>query len=273
MVLFKQAIAVELENMTKLKRHENAFPLHDVGVAQGNSLSPLLGNILLADFDKAMNNTPSVRCLRYIDDFIILAPTQAEADTKFLEALKLLAAHGMNVSAGKTSQGSTNKSFDFLGVQFANGFIRPVAKSRTRHLTAVRNLFTDSRNAIIEFRRSNELDNRKAYLPTISKLGGIMQGWGKHYWFCRDNEFFKNLDNEIENEYAAYRGFVRTEVRTAISSERKWKIMGLTQHQHMERSPFTWPKKGQPYHPYGVTPPATAPVAVPLADLSILPCD
>ena len=35
MELFKRAITVELENMAQLREHANAFPIEDIGVAQG----------------------------------------------------------------------------------------------------------------------------------------------------------------------------------------------------------------------------------------------
>lgn len=73
--LFTKAIAVELANMAQLREHAKAFPIEDIGVAQGNSLSPLLGNLFLYDFDQEFNKRPAVRCIRYIDDFIILAPS------------------------------------------------------------------------------------------------------------------------------------------------------------------------------------------------------
>ena len=47
--LFTRAITVELENMAQLREAANAFPIEDIGVAQGNSLSPLLGNLILYD--------------------------------------------------------------------------------------------------------------------------------------------------------------------------------------------------------------------------------
>ena len=43
--LFSRAIAVELENLDKLRGHADQFPIYEIGVAQGNSLSPLLGNL------------------------------------------------------------------------------------------------------------------------------------------------------------------------------------------------------------------------------------
>lgn len=70
LTLFEQAIAVELENMAQLRGHAKAFPIEDIGVAQGNSLSPLLGNLILYDFDRELNKKPDVRCIRYIDDLL-----------------------------------------------------------------------------------------------------------------------------------------------------------------------------------------------------------
>src|SRR5208337_5315403 len=84
--LFPRAITVELENLAQLREQANAFPIEDIGVAQGNSLSPLLGNLFLYEFDVELNKRPDVRCIRYIDDFIILAPSRDVAESVFAEA-------------------------------------------------------------------------------------------------------------------------------------------------------------------------------------------
>lgn len=73
----KLAISVELSNLAELREKAKAFPIEEIGVAQGNSLSPLLGNIVLASFDSEMN-AGNCRCIRYIDDFIILGHPWAE---------------------------------------------------------------------------------------------------------------------------------------------------------------------------------------------------
>ena len=72
--LFEAAIDVELQNMAELGTKAELFPIFEIGVAQGCCLSPLIGNILLHDFDAAMNGR-GVTCLRYIDDFIIVQAT------------------------------------------------------------------------------------------------------------------------------------------------------------------------------------------------------
>ena len=71
--LLERATQTELENLVTLGASAKYFPLYDIGVAQGCCLSPLIGNVLLADFDKEMNGR-GMHCIRYIDDFIILGP-------------------------------------------------------------------------------------------------------------------------------------------------------------------------------------------------------
>ena len=90
MALFRQAIHVELANLATL-RYKKQFPTEDLGVAQGNALSPLLGNIILANFDRQMNEG-DCRCIRYIDDFIILGPSAAAVMARLRRARTILKA-------------------------------------------------------------------------------------------------------------------------------------------------------------------------------------
>ena len=95
--------------MAQLREHANAFPIEDIGVAQGNSLSPLLGNLFLYEFDLELNKRPDVRCIRYIDDFIILAPTKEVAENTFAKASICLQKLGMSVSDEKDDKGTTSR--------------------------------------------------------------------------------------------------------------------------------------------------------------------
>jgi RNA-directed DNA polymerase len=109
--LLQDAIAVELSNMALLKEKADAFPLYDVGVAQGNSLSPLLGNILLYEFDQRMNDR-DCRCIRYIDDIVILAPNRRAANAKMKLAKKLIASFEMSFGAAKTQVDPIQQRYD-----------------------------------------------------------------------------------------------------------------------------------------------------------------
>src|SRR4051812_47008476 len=60
----------------------------------GGVLSPLLGNIILAAFDKQMNEG-DCRCIRYIDDFIVLDPSGKAVMARTRLAKQILGALGM----------------------------------------------------------------------------------------------------------------------------------------------------------------------------------
>lgn len=75
--LLASAVETELSNLEILGKNKDLFPIEDIGVAQGCCLSPLIGNILLHDFDKQMNGR-GIICLRYIDDILILGKKQIQ---------------------------------------------------------------------------------------------------------------------------------------------------------------------------------------------------
>ena len=112
------------------------------------SLSPLIGNILLHEFDSEMNKG-DVSCLRYIDDFLILAPNIKAANAAFKRSKKLLEKHKMSVYSltedrDKAELGQTKNSFTFLGCDIRPGIIRPNKKSQTRLLNNIDRVFNKS---------------------------------------------------------------------------------------------------------------------------------
>jgi RNA-directed DNA polymerase len=240
--LFKQAISVELENMAQLREHARAFPIEDIGVAQGNSLSPLLGNLFLYDFDLELNSTPGVKCIRYIDDFIILAPNRDNAETAFAKAVSILRKRGMSVSPDKTQRSTTEKGFEFLGISLSNGFISPSKKAQQRLLTSIETTFKSSRDAIREHHRVGVLIKPFSLLECLTKVRGIMRGWGKHYRFCNDSLCFKRLDQQISDLLRQYLAAYKEE-RAKLDDAGRWRILGIEALAEIDREPFLWPKK------------------------------
>ena len=139
--IFRLAINVELANMADLRDKADLFPLHEIGVAQGCSLSPLLGNLVLSSFDDQVNAITGVRCIRYIDDFIIIADEQSAARKAFRLAQHLLSELGMSLSAAKTTRAKIEERFDFLGIEFCNGLLRPSRSSQKKFLSSVESFF------------------------------------------------------------------------------------------------------------------------------------
>jgi RNA-directed DNA polymerase len=242
--LFSRAIAVELENMAQLREHAKAFPIEDIGVAQGNSLSPLLGNLFLFDFDSELNTRPDVRCIRYIDDFIILAPTKELAENAFAKAKRMLDKLGMSVSPDthKTQRAAIEEGFAFLGIDLSNGFIRPIKKAQERLLESVELTLKESRLSFREHSKTGELPYARSLLGSLRKVAGVMQGWGKHYRFCNDSACFERLDRRVEILIREYLSAYREE-RATTDDAGRWRLLGIEALAQIERNPFVWPKK------------------------------
>lgn len=240
--LFTRAITVELENMAQLREYANAFPIEDIGVAQGNSLSPLLGNLFLYEFDLELNKRPDVRCIRYIDDFIILAPSREIAENTFAKAVDMLKKLGMSVSGDKTQKALVEDRFEFLGIDLSNGFIRPCRKAQKRFLDSIGSTLLKSQMAIREHKKTRELANNLSLLETLGKVRGVMQGWGKHYRFCNDKKCFEHLDQLvgilIRDYLAKYR-----EAREKTDDAGRWRLLGIEALAQIKGAPFLWPKK------------------------------
>lgn len=239
---FSDAIRVELDNLHDLRKHGADWPIEDIGVAQGNSLSPLLGNIVLAKFDAEMN-AGDCRCVRYIDDIIILAPNAKAANARLRKAISLLSELGMTLSPEKTSSGAISiaKGFDFLGINFCPGAIRPAEKAQKKFLTSIKSLFEEGQKSL-NLMRDGKFDRRPhTLLGTLKKLDGMIDGWGKHYWFCNDDQIWKNIDRKVNAEISHFLGYYR-DVRSGAAEDRKMGLLGISELVRIDRDPFSYPK-------------------------------
>lgn len=244
MKLFDDAVHVELSNMDKLRRHAARFPIEDIGVAQGSSLSPLLGNILLSSFDRSLNEHPDVKCIRYIDDFVILAPTKELAENTFSKACALLKKLNMEVSAKKTQRAAVFEGFEFVGVQISPGLLRPTRKAQEKVIRSVSEALATSIRSFREHQTSGAMPSQMSLLETLSRVGGITLGWSKHYAFCNDERCFQRIDQEIAALIRKYLAAYRQE-RNATDDAGKWRLLGITSLAEMERSPFIWASKSR----------------------------
>lgn len=243
--LFRKAIDVELSNMAQLRDKAVDFPIEDIGVAQGNSLSPLLGNMILADFDRVMNEG-DCRCVRYIDDFIILAPSKRAASARLRKAAGLLKTKGMELSTEKTSKGgiSINDGFDFLGINICPGAVRPGSKAQAKILRSVQSAFDNSLKAMRGIEHGQPFDRASSLSSTLKRVDGMIDGWGKHYWFCNDQQVFDNLDQKISERIRRYlREYSAIRAGTAAKSHQR--MLGISELRQIPREPFVYPKLGK----------------------------
>lgn len=242
MVLFEDAIRVELENMAQLKENANLFPIETIGVAQGNSLSPLLGNILLHKFDRLMNDGDCT-CIRYIDDFIILAPSVAAARSRLKLAVRILSEFKMSLSEEKSISTPipVNRKFDFLGIEFNNGFIRPSGKAIGRLEANVEERLRDSAKAMRTTKPGDQIPRHFSLIATLGRVDGIIRGWGKHYRFCNDEALFARIDERMNELIGKYLGEYRDIKRKRHVGDSA-SLLGIDELARQERTPLVWPK-------------------------------
>ncbi|MHA1564366.1 MAG: reverse transcriptase domain-containing protein [Alphaproteobacteria bacterium] len=209
--LVRDAVYIELSNMAKLRKQgfDSLFPIEDIGVAQGNCLSPLLGNILLNEFDRVMSDGVC-RCLRYIDDFIILGPDKKAVWQRFREVIEYLRKYDMIVYNPKTDtekadHGDVRAGFDFLGVNLKGGLVRPARRSRRRLIRRVKEILDESADAMVK--SAFEPINRKHSLTrTLTTISGIARGWAEQYSYCNERNVLQTLDREIDKMLRSYLG-------------------------------------------------------------------
>ena len=204
--LLREGLDLELSNLDDLGANAVLFPVHEIGVAQGCCLSPLIGNVLLAEFDQHMNGC-GILCLRYIDDFLILGLTESKVRRAFQSAQTLLAKHGLraydpNEDSGKADAGMVCNGFEFLGCDVRPGMITPNKKSRERLLKSVSTVLKTSAAAMNGPKKL--VAERRTVIDTLSEVSNILQGWGNQYSYCNNGQVLRMLDEKIDLKIKSY---------------------------------------------------------------------
>ena len=98
------------------------------GLPQGAVLSPILCNLVLTEFDRAMAGRHR-RLVRFADDFVILCQSPATCERMLDRARTALADLGLAVNERKTEITSFGQGFHYLGARLVGGFIIPEKKA------------------------------------------------------------------------------------------------------------------------------------------------
>lgn len=147
-------ISDAISNATIEKSSERRTP-NLKGVPQGLSISNILAEIYLNDFDKLFFSLSDIHYERYVDDVLILTKKKdlaliIDLIKTEMHALKLM-VHPFNGEKSKSKYGHlSNESFDFLGYFFENKKVTPrsisIAKfenSLAATITAFKHKFED----------------------------------------------------------------------------------------------------------------------------------
>lgn len=104
---------------------KNGLEIPSKGIPQGAVVSPLLANIYLDKFDRAIASS-DLQLVRYADDFLLLGKSQNRILQAYSEVIKLLHTLNLTIHTDKTRITNFERGFRFLGHGFIGNGIVPL---------------------------------------------------------------------------------------------------------------------------------------------------
>ena len=115
------------------------------GMVAGGAISPVLGAVYLTPLDREMEafkGRLGIRYQRYMDDFLIFAPTRHKLKAALRGMYAVLSRLKLTAHPGKRYIGTTKKGFDFLGYRIhPNRLLRASKQSLDRLVERSRRLY------------------------------------------------------------------------------------------------------------------------------------
>jgi len=230
--LFSAAIETTLANLNDLQRQglESIFPLSNDGVAQGSPLSPLIANIYLAEFDRELNSN-GLACIRYIDDFVIMAADESQVMKGFRAAKAILRRQGLQVYSPdddplKASKGKVRDGFDFLGCYVKPGLVQPSKAARDRLLEKIDAEIKLTCNLAAMACSGGAGIGVGCYAQAIVNINNTVWGWGKAFRFCTGPQVIKELDRKISKKMQEFEVAISKKLMHADIDVRR-KVLGV----------------------------------------------
>ncbi len=227
--ILKDATETELSNLEELGDFANEYPLDDIGVAQGCCLSPLIGNILLHEFDKQMN-ARGITCARFIDDFLILGPNRKSVLKAFNSACRLLKTLNLTTyspaeSAEKAKEGTITDGIEFLGCLIKPGSIVPGTATCDNLIRAVDECIKDGKTNM-KWCAGGNPNVHHGLVRTLYDLNNIIRGWSYAYRYCNRSQVTAKLDNAINKRIQSFFNSYYKLIRKANSIEKR-RLLGV----------------------------------------------
>ena len=107
------------------------------GIPMGSSLSCFFAALVLKPLDQCFDNRDDLYYCRYHDDIIILCKTKRQYTQAKRRLNTIIMALKLKMAPKKTRMGSIEKSFHFLGIQFAVARITASRSRKDSSLTSV----------------------------------------------------------------------------------------------------------------------------------------
>ena len=138
------------------------------------------------------NVTGPIKVVRYADDFVILAETEAQAIEAKERIAIWLKAKGLELSAEKTHITTVEQGFDFLGFTI-------IRRKNTQSRVGMATHTFPSKKGVTRFKsKVKELTTKGRTYPTdtiIAELNPLITGWAYYYRTGISSMTYKNLDD------------------------------------------------------------------------------
>jgi retron-type reverse transcriptase len=224
--LLDQACNMELENAEELHRHAHLFPTDELGAPQGLCLSPLMGNVVLHEFDSEMNGR-GIRCLRYVDDFLLIGNSESAVKKAFASAQCHLGglemtAYDPSDGSGKAECGLTRDGLTFLGYEIHPGQVHPTGKAKQSVIGKVQAVLRRGENALKDPSRAT----KSSLQAVLYEIACIIKGWQGSYAECDDDRVFAQIDQKIKEDVDAFWNALLMRYRTASAAD-QFHLLGV----------------------------------------------
>ena len=158
-----------------------------IGTPQGGVISPLLSNVYLHAFDRALVKRGVGELVRYADDFVVLCRTEREARAALTAVREILAGLALELHPDKTrvvDLREGRQGFDFLGCHFRARVsgrllergIRRYYLHRWPSQRAMKRI-----RAKVKARTGSNRSGVKEIGLVIDELNPILRGWGNYF--------------------------------------------------------------------------------------------
>jgi RNA-directed DNA polymerase len=173
------------------------------GTPQGGVISPLLSNIYLHAFDRAMTQRGIGELVRYADDFVVLCRSEREANAALRSVGEILAALGLQLHPDKTKVVDLRdgrEGFDFLGWHFRARVSGRLLERGVRRYYLHRWPSQRSMKRLRDKVKAKTGRNRvgiKDVRELIAELNPILRGWGNYFRTGNAADKFVQIDRYV----------------------------------------------------------------------------
>jgi len=207
--LIEQFVHFQLGNEDVFENNDriNLPELH-VGISQGSSLSPILSNLYLSDFDQFISKVTGSQMIRYVDDLIVLGNSVEKVSRWGRIIEEQLLKLGLEIAKDKTNTVILKEHhLNFVGLKFCSDRI-----TSKDDKGKIKKLFNEKYLSLGTYSKLNAVE-------TSGKANSKIQGWANYYAPYHIEDIFKEVNVMIRNSRKTIRRFA--DIREIIPSKKK----------------------------------------------------